>query len=72
MARPRVPSGSGAYSVEALDANGGRLFSYAFDGQEVADEPGGSRAFVFAIPRRDSISRASHCCAFLARDARQP
>ncbi len=58
MARPRVPTGSGAYSVEAIDASGGRLFSYAFDGQEVADEPGGGRTFVFAIPvSRFDISR---------------
>jgi len=49
-ARAKVPAGSGAYRIEALDAGGARLFSYAFDAQEVADEPGGARTFAFTIP----------------------
>jgi hypothetical protein len=46
----KVPSGGGAYTIEALDAGGATLFSYAFDGDAVADEPGGARNFSFAIP----------------------
>jgi hypothetical protein len=49
-ARAKVPGGSGAYRIEALDAGGARLFSYAFDAHEVADEPGGARNFAFTIP----------------------
>jgi hypothetical protein len=57
-ARARVPEGGGAYRVEALDASGARLFSYAFDAKEVADKPGGARIFAFAIPTsRFDVSR---------------
>jgi hypothetical protein len=57
-ARAKVPGGSGAYRIEALDAGGARLFSYAFDAHEVADEPGGARNFAFTIPlSRFDISR---------------
>jgi hypothetical protein len=50
MGHASLPQGRGAYTLEALDANGGRLYASAFEGHEVADEPGGARNFVFAIP----------------------
>ncbi len=49
-ARPSLPSGSGAYTVQALDAGGAPLFSYSFNGNGIADEPGSARGFAFAIP----------------------
>ena len=51
VTRPRVPNGRGGnYLLEGLDARGSRLFSYGFDGEEVADLPHGGRGFAFAIP----------------------
>ena len=50
MGHAALPEGRGAYTLEALDANGGTLYASAFEGHEVADEPGGGRGFVFAIP----------------------
>jgi hypothetical protein len=48
--RPLVPSGSGAYTIEGLDANGASLFRYAFDPHEIADLPHAASSFAFAIP----------------------
>jgi hypothetical protein len=48
--RPVVPTGSGTYTIEGLDAGGGSVFRYAFDAHEIADLPHGGRAFAFAIP----------------------
>ena len=50
VSRPVVPEGAGAYSIEGLDAGGGTIFRYAFDGREAADLPRGGRGFAFAIP----------------------
>jgi hypothetical protein len=52
-ARAQRPEGHGAYTLEGLDANGAPLFSYAFEGYEIADAPGGGRGFAFTIPLRD-------------------
>ena len=49
-ARAVMPEGHGAYAIEGLDANGAALFTYAFEGQEVADAPVASRGFAFVIP----------------------
>jgi hypothetical protein len=48
--RPVVPVTGGPYTIEGLDADGSRLFSYSFAGEEVADAEGAERQFAFAIP----------------------
>jgi hypothetical protein len=48
--RPVLPSGSGAYTLEGLDAGGASLFRYAFDPHEIADLPHQASSFAFAIP----------------------
>jgi PKD repeat protein len=48
---PKLPSGSGPYTLEGFDKRGGRLFSFSFSGMRVADGAPGERSFAFAIPR---------------------
>jgi hypothetical protein len=47
-----MPSAPGPFTIEALDANGGRIFSFSFRPEEVADSRDGARMFAFAIPDR--------------------
>jgi hypothetical protein len=46
----RLPSRSGPYVVEGLDARGTILFRYSFDGERVADQDNDMRQFAFVIP----------------------
>jgi hypothetical protein len=46
----RLPTRSGRYAVEGLDAHGTVLFSYSFDGEQVADQSTDMRQFAFVIP----------------------
>lgn len=48
---PDLPSGSGPYTLEGFDEQGGRLFSFSFSGMRIADGAPGERSFAFAIPR---------------------
>jgi hypothetical protein len=57
MARPSLPRG-GPYVLEGLDAAGGRLFSYAFDGDRVADLEGDERHFAFVLPMQGRAALA--------------
>lgn len=50
MARPRLPSAPGPYSLEASAGDGTRIFALSFDAASVADDPRGSRHFAFAVP----------------------
>jgi hypothetical protein len=51
QARPAMPQQPGAYRVSALADDGSSVFSVSFDGDEVADLPGGpERHFAFAVP----------------------
>jgi hypothetical protein len=50
VARPSVPTATGPYSVQGLATDGTSLFKLSFDVAEVADDPGGSRPFAFAVP----------------------
>jgi hypothetical protein len=50
VTRPSLPARPGAYSVEGTAADGSSLFRLSFDAAEVADDPGGSRHFAFAVP----------------------
>ena len=60
-APPRMPSRPGIYRLTGTDAGGGALFDFSFDGDLVADLPGGSeRHFAFVVPLGSSeISRLS-------------
>jgi hypothetical protein len=50
-APPRLPTAGGAYRLSGQDANGGSLFEFSFDGDEVPDLPGGAeRHFAFVVP----------------------
>ncbi len=55
------PSGRGSFTLEGLDDGGTILFSYAFDGERVADQDGDQRQFAFVIPlnatRSDRLAR---------------
>ncbi len=51
-ALPKMPEGRGSYTIEGLDSRGGALFSHAFEAAEIADDPHGTRSFVFKIPMR--------------------
>ena len=57
VTRPAMPAGSGPYTIEGIDASGGRVFSISFAGDPVADSEKGERQFAFAIPL--SADRAS-------------
>ena len=46
----RVPSGRGAYALDALDASGRVLYTAAFDGDVVADQDHDERHFAFVVP----------------------
>jgi hypothetical protein len=49
------PAGERRYQISGLNDAGGRVFSLAFDGQEVADLPGGpERHFAFVVPLADA------------------
>ena len=50
LTHPSLPEHSGAYALRALDANGAQLFALSFDGDPVADTPGGARSFAYAVP----------------------
>jgi hypothetical protein len=52
VTRPSLPARSGPYTVEGLDAGGGRIFSVSFTPEAVADDPHGDQHFAFAIPLR--------------------
>jgi hypothetical protein len=47
----RMPQSPGAYRLAGRDASGAALFDFSFDGQLVADLPGGAeRHFAFVVP----------------------
>jgi hypothetical protein len=47
----RMPQAAGAYRLAGRDANGAALFDFSFDGELVADLPGGAeRHFAFVVP----------------------
>jgi hypothetical protein len=48
--RPSLPSKSGRYRVEGLDASGSQVFSVSFDPEVVGDAAGDVRQFGFAVP----------------------
>ena len=48
--RPKLPKGSGPYTLEATSADGTSLLSLSFKPDEVADAPGDHKNFVFAVP----------------------
>jgi hypothetical protein len=50
MTRPSLPTAPGPYSVEALAADGARLFHLSFDAARIADDPHGGRQFAFTVP----------------------
>jgi hypothetical protein len=50
VARPHLPAAPGPYSLEATSADGSQLFRLTFDAAPVADVPGSSRHFAFAVP----------------------
>jgi hypothetical protein len=52
-ARPRLPSGSGPFSIEGRTADGSVLFAHSFKMAQVADLPGDHRSFAFSIPLSD-------------------
>ena len=54
VTRPRMPDGTGPYSVEGLAADGARVFGFSFDASAVADDPRGGRNFAFAVPLDES------------------
>jgi hypothetical protein len=52
IARPSLPRRPGPYRLEGRAADGARIFGLDFAPLEVADDPNGSRHFVFAVPLR--------------------
>jgi hypothetical protein len=52
VARPSLPRRPGPYRLEGRAADGARIFGLDFTPLEVADDPHGSRHFVFAVPLR--------------------
>jgi hypothetical protein len=56
----QVPARRGQYTLEGLDDRGGVLFSYQFEGEQVADQAD-QRQFVFVLPfgatRSDRLAR---------------
>jgi hypothetical protein len=50
VTRPRMPTRSGLYSVEATASDGARIFGFSFDAAAVPDDPRGGRNFAFAVP----------------------
>jgi hypothetical protein len=54
VTRPRMPDGTGPYSVEGVAADGARMFGFSFDAVAVADDPRGARNFAFAVPLDES------------------
>jgi hypothetical protein len=59
-ALPKLPERRGPLAIEGLDARGTALFSHSFEAAEVADDPQGSRSFMFKIPVRNfDLSRLS-------------
>jgi len=46
----RLPSGRGAFALEALDASGLVVYAAAFDGEVVADQAQDERHFAFVVP----------------------
>ncbi|HET6764854.1 MAG TPA: hypothetical protein VFH27_14315, partial [Longimicrobiaceae bacterium] len=55
--RPSMPTHSGPYMVEALDATGAHVFAMSFAGTEVGDGRSGQRHFSFTVPV-DEATRA--------------
>jgi hypothetical protein len=53
VTRPKLPIKPGPYTAEAIATDGSTLFSFTFDAAEVADDPSGSRPFVFAVPMNE-------------------
>lgn len=50
VARPRLPSAPGPYSIEATTSDGMMLFNLSFDAAPAADDPQGRQHFAFAVP----------------------
>jgi hypothetical protein len=50
VTRPKLPSGTGPYTVEATGSAGELLFRLSFEAATVADDPRGGRHFAFAVP----------------------
>ncbi len=55
--RPSLPTSSGPFRIQGLDASGAILFSHSFAAEPISDIPGDQRTFAFAIPL--SSERAS-------------
>jgi hypothetical protein len=70
VTRPKLPSGPGPYSVEATAVDGSRIFSLSFDAATVADDPRGSRSFVFAVPLSHSSAARVGNLRFSTPDGR--
>ncbi len=56
VARPALPDRAGPYSIEGTASDGSRVFDLSFQPVEVADDAGGARHFVFAVPLDDAAS----------------
>lgn len=54
--RPRLPSRSGPYLLEALASDGSAVFAFAFSPDEIADAPGSRQNFVFAVPLQATMA----------------
>jgi hypothetical protein len=50
VTRPHLPAARGPYSLEARGTDGSSLFTLSFDASATADDPQGTRHFVFAVP----------------------
>jgi hypothetical protein len=50
VTRPSLPTRPGPYAVEGVATDGSPVFSLSFDAKEIADDPGRSRHFAFAVP----------------------
>jgi len=63
--RPSLPQASGPYRVEGRAADGSVLFHLDFAAPDVADAPGASRPFAFAVPL--SAARADRLAGLTLR-----
>jgi hypothetical protein len=55
VTRPVMPSRSGPYRIEGVDAQGASTLSLSFAADEVADSPNGDRLFSFAVPISEAM-----------------
>jgi hypothetical protein len=50
VTRPRLPKGSGPYTIDARGADGSSVFTLSFDGVAAGDDQQGRKYFAFAVP----------------------